>query len=86
MELWIDSLIVVLILTNLKLISSSRLSACIRIVAVQGVLLGLVPLLVGPGDLTFRVILLSIVTMVVKGVVFPWLLLKALRSANVRRE
>ncbi|MBF0495750.1 MAG: hydrogenase [Deltaproteobacteria bacterium] len=86
MELWIDCLIVLLILTNLKLISSSRLSACIRVVAIQGVLLGLVPLLVGSGDLTFRVILLSIVTMVVKGIVFPWLLLKALRSANVRRE
>ncbi len=49
MELWIDVLIVVLVLTNFKLISSSRLSACIRVVAVQGVLLGVLPLFVGEG-------------------------------------
>ena len=51
MELWIDVLIVVLIMTNFKLISSSRLSACIRVVAVQGVLLGVLPLFVGEGYL-----------------------------------
>ena len=79
MELWIDVLIVVLILTNFKLLSSSRLSACIRVVAVQGVLLGVLPLFVGEGDLTLRVKVLAGITVLVKGIVFPWLLLRTLR-------
>jgi hydrogenase-4 component E len=86
MELWIDALIVLLILTNLKLIGSSRLSACIRIVALQGILLGILPGLVGAGQLTIRAILLSAITIVFKGIVFPWLLLRSMRSSSVRRE
>ena len=86
MELWIDALIVLLILTNLKLIGSSRLSACIRIVALQGVLLGILPGLVNPDHLTLRAILLSAMTVLLKGMVFPWLLLRSMRTSSVRRE
>jgi hydrogenase-4 component E len=86
MILWLDTLAVLLILTNLKLISSSRLSACIRVVAIQGILLSLVPLLVGADHLTPRIVALSLLTMAVKGMVFPWLLLKVMRTANVNRE
>ncbi len=86
MELWIDILIVLLILTNLKLMGSSRLSACIRTVALQGILLGALPLIAGHGQIPFRVVILSGVTILLKGVVFPWLLLRALRTSNTRRE
>ncbi len=86
MELWIDSLIVLLILSNLMLLGSSRLNACIRVVAIQGILLSILPLLVAAGELTLRVILLSQLMMLVKGLVFPWLLMRTLRAANVRRE
>lgn len=86
MELWIDALIVLLILTNLVLIGSSRLSACIRIVALQGILLGILPGLVGAGQITLRVILLSAITVVLKGMVFPWLLLRSMRASSARRE
>ncbi len=86
MEVVLHFLIVVLILTNLRLLGTSRLIACIRVVSVQGVLLGLLPLLVGTGELTTRLWLLSLLTVLVKGMVFPWLLLRALRTANVHRE
>lgn len=86
MDFWIDLLVVLLILTNLKLISSSRLSVCIRVVALQGILLGILPGLVGIGQITSRIIVLSAITVVMKGIVFPWLLLKLIRNANVHRE
>lgn len=86
MQFWLDSLAVLLILTNFKLVSSSRLTACVMVVALQGLLLSLVPLLVGMGHLTVRIIFLSILTMSVKGVVFPWLLLRVIRTANVSHE
>jgi hydrogenase-4 component E len=86
MLFWIDTLIVLVILTNLNLVSSSRLKVCIRVVAVQGMLLGLIPLLMGNIHVSLRIVMLSGITMVIKGMIFPWLLLRALRSANVRRE
>ena len=39
-DLALDILVVLLILTNLRLLGSSRLAACIRAVALQAVLLG----------------------------------------------
>jgi len=86
MLFWIDTLIVLVILTNLNLVSSSRLKVCIRVVAVQGMLLGLIPLLMGDMHVSLRIMLLSGLTMVIKGMVFPWLLSRALRSANIHRE
>lgn len=86
MELFTDAVIAVLILTNLRLIASSRISACIYAVACQGVLLGTLPLLVGPEHLTVRACALSGATVMLKGFFFPWLLIRALRSANARRE
>jgi hydrogenase-4 component E len=50
------------------------------------VLLGCLPLLAEQGPLTLRIAVLSGLTMLLKGVAFPWLLLNALRSARARRE
>lgn len=81
-----DLILVLVVLTNLKLLASSRLGASIRTVAAQGVLLGLLPILAHLDALSTRVIILAIGSMALKGVVFPWLLLRALREADVDRE
>jgi hydrogenase-4 component E len=86
MNLLVDAMIVLLILTNLRLIASSRMASCIYVVALQGILLGILPLLVGADHFTLRAVMLSVVTVSLKGIVFPWLLLRALQTANVRRE
>ena len=70
---------VCLVLSNLMLVGSSRIGVCIRFVAVQGVLLGLLPL-------AMHHWLLAGTSIVIKGSVFPWLLFRAMREANVRRE
>jgi hydrogenase-4 component E len=77
---------VLIVLTNLKLLGSSRLGGCIRAVAVQGVLLGGLPLLAAGGALSWRAGLLSAAGIGLKGIVFPWLLSRALREAKVKRE
>ncbi|MCE5243320.1 MAG: hypothetical protein LLF99_08995 [Desulfobacteraceae bacterium] len=86
MNLLVDAMIVSLILTNLWLIASSRMASCIYVVALQGILLGVLPLLVGSEHQTFRAEFLSLLTVLLKGIVFPWLLLRSLQTANVRRE
>src|SRR5512143_4019810 len=72
--------------TSLKLLGSSRLGSSIRTVAVQGVVLGLVPIAAHPGGVPARLVLLTSAAVGLKGVVFPWLLFRALRGARVRRE
>ncbi len=74
-----------LILSDLLLVGSSRLGACIRIVATQGILLGLLPWL-QQGQLTGHVLVLMAASVVTKGLIFPFLLARALREADVRRE
>jgi hydrogenase-4 component E len=86
MELWIDSLLILLFLTNLRLLGLSRLGASIRTVAVQGVLLGLLALAAHAGDLTAHVLALAVGATVLKSIVFPRMLFRALREAKVRRE
>jgi hydrogenase-4 component E len=86
MRLLLDTIMVLLVFTNLRLLGLSRLHASIRTVATQGVLLGIVALLANSGHLTLRFITIGVAGIVLKGFVFPWLLFRALRGARVRRE
>ena len=87
MYLLIDAMIVLLILTNLKFVASSRIISCIRVVAFQGVLLGALPLLIGADtETTLRACGLSAITVILKGIVFPRLLYRAQLSTHAHRE
>ncbi len=70
---------------NLLALGSGRLSAIIRATAVQGVVLGVMPLLL---EYTFdwMVALVALVTVAVKGFVIPSLLRRAMRAAKIQRE
>jgi len=70
---------------NLLALGSSRLPSVIRAMAVQGVVLGLLPLVIEP-DFDWVVTLVAIVTLVVKGFTIPILLRRAMRAANIERE
>lgn len=68
------------------MLGSSRISACIRTVAVQAVLLGLISVLAQRGDVGMRVLVLAAVSMVIKAVILPWLLRRAVREVGVQTE
>jgi hydrogenase-4 component E len=70
---------------NLLALASSRLPSVIRAAAVQGTMLGLLPLLLDQG---FHVLtaFMAAATVTVKGFVIPGLLRRALRVANIDRE
>lgn len=70
---------------NLLALGSSRLPSVIRAMAVQGVLLGMLPLVIET-DFDWMVMLVAIGTMAVKGVLIPSLLRRAMRAANIERE
>lgn len=70
---------------NLLALSSSRLPSVIQAVAVQGMVLGVMPLLM-EAHVDWQVIAVAVVTVAVKGFVIPGLLNRAMRSANIDRE
>jgi len=81
------TLLVGLILVDFMLLASSRLGSCIRQVAFQGFLLGLLSLAEHAGwGAPWRIWALALGSIGVKAVLFPWLLRRALRDADVRRE
>ena len=82
----VDAILVGIILTGFVLLGSSRFGSCVRVVALQGVLLGALTLAAREDDGSLRAPLLALASTGVKGVAFPWLLSRALRDAEVRRE
>jgi hydrogenase-4 component E len=83
---WVDSALVLIILTNLVLLGSSRIRTSIRTAALQGILLATLPLFCRSGGPLLHSLLLAGGSAALKGVLFPWLLFRARREANVRRE
>ena len=77
--------LLLVVLTDLAILGTSRLSSCIRGLAAQGLLLGLLPVLIAPQP-SVHAVSLALGTVAVKGVALPWFLAWAIREAAVRRE
>ena len=75
---------VALALTNMVVLGTSRLRACVRVVAGQGVALGVLPLLTH--EFEWQLLLFAALNVIIKGLVFPMILFKTLRRLNVWRE
>ena len=71
---------------NLLALGTSRLPVLIRAVAVQGVLLGLLPLVLESHAFDWRLALITLATVAGKGVLIPGLLHRAMRTSNIARE
>jgi len=84
---WTDLLFILVLVLDLFVLASSRLRAGIRVVAAQGVVLALLPvMLAGDATETRHVVVLALGALAVKGVGIPWVLARALRESKVSRE
>ena len=81
----VGPLLVVVLLFNLFLLGTSRLQAVINASAAQGVILGILTLCVHEG-FSGWIVLITIITILLKGVLIPGMLLRAIRDAAIRRE
>lgn len=84
-----DFVLMAVIVLNLYAVSTSRLAASVRASALEGVALACLPLALWSralGNPGFEIAAISAGTLVVKAVVIPWLLVRAIREADVRRE
>jgi hydrogenase-4 component E len=82
----VDLILVFVVLTNLTLLASSRISSCIKLAAAQGMALGLLPLFMSGHAVDARLLLIAIMTFFIKGMLLPRLLERSLREAHVRHE
>jgi len=83
---WTDFLCLLLVLANFRMLGVSRLGACIRTAARQGMLLCLIPVVVAAHDFSLRLVPVVLLSLVVRGFLMPHLLWRAVRGAGVRRE
>lgn len=81
----LDLLLIVAMAVNFAALGISRIRAVISAVALQGVLLGICPLLLH-SDLGLRGIVLVAVTILLKGVLIPVFLVHAMREADIQHE
>jgi len=81
----IDAVLVIVLMLNLFALGNSRILAVIRTVAMQGVLLGMLPLLLH-GHLSVAIILTALSAIILKGIIIPVIMLRALRDAQIKRE
>jgi len=84
--MWLDTILILLVLTSLWLLGSSRLQACIHAVAVQGVVLGALPWFARWPQVSLRLALVGVLSMILKSLVLPALLRRAVREAKVQNE
>lgn len=80
-----DSILILVLLTNFFILGTANLRSAIHGVALQGLLLGMLPLFV-ESEATLRLVALVVATTAVKAVVIPGLLMKALRDVHIRHE
>jgi len=81
----VEPLLLAIILTDFAVLGTSRLTACVRTIAVQGALLGLLSLAI-EGSISVHAVALGAGTIAIKAVGLPWFLRWAMREADVRRE
>jgi hydrogenase-4 component E len=80
-----NMVLVAILLLNLFMLGTSRIRALIQAAALQGVALGVLPVLIG-GHATLGAGLVGIATVALKGGVIPRMLQRALRDAQIKRE
>ncbi len=73
-----DQLLVFVILINILILGTHRTTMAIRAIALQGIVLGLLPLLTH--DFHSHILSIAVFVMLAKGFLIPWLLLGALKK------
>lgn len=81
----INTLLVLILVLNFFSLGSSRIQSIIHTVAIQGVLLGFLPLLVH-SHLNIWLLLASLTAIVIKGILIPNMMSRALRNVQIKKE
>jgi hydrogenase-4 component E len=81
----LNALLVIVLALNLFTLGTSRILTVIKVVSLQGILLGLMPLLIEE-HVTLAAALAAVVAILLKGLVIPFMLQRAMRDIHIKRE
>jgi hydrogenase-4 component E len=81
----LNAALVAVLLLNLFSLATSRIRALVQAAALEGVVLGITPLLAHP-HLGALPVLIAFATVIIKGALIPRMLFQALRDAQIKRE
>ena len=81
-----DAVLVFILIQNIFVLGSSRIRTIILTVSLQGVVLSLLPFLVHSGALGAREFAVGFGALLLKGIVIPRMLLRAMADLPIRRE
>lgn len=81
-----NTLSCLLIITCLLLLGLSHLNVSVRMMAAQGMILGIMPFMSGPGHFQLMAWVLGLSSFIIKGIVLPSLLFHVLKRSAIRRE
>jgi hydrogenase-4 component E len=79
-----DQLLVLCLLLNFAVLGTSRLNFSVRAMALQGVVLGVLPALVHP--FSWHIVFIVVSLIAVKGALIPIFIIRAIRRAEIQRE
>jgi len=79
-------LVILLILLNFRLLSSSRLLPCIHVLVAQAVILTGVAWLTHRYDMDIHLIIMLSINILLKAIALPWMLTRVARKTAVSRE
>jgi hydrogenase-4 component E len=79
-------ILIIIMLMNFMLIASNNIHNCIKLVAIQGALNGILSFIFPSEHITLTVIIISIVTIMLKGIFFPLFLFYALKKVSIGKE
>jgi hydrogenase-4 component E len=81
----LNAFLVIVLALNLFTLGTSRILTVIKVVSLQGILLGLMPLLIEE-HVTLAAALAAVVAILLKGLVIPFMLQRAMRDIHIKRE
>jgi hydrogenase-4 component E len=82
-----ELLLVAILVADIALSGNSRLRTCIDIVSIQGFALGLLPAVLGlETGMTVELMVIALAGIVLRGIVFPWLLRRSIENSGTDRE
>ena len=81
----LNALLVIVLALNLFALGTSRILTVIKVVSLQGILLGILPLIM-EDHLALAAVLASVVAILLKGLIIPSMMMRAMRDVQIKRE
>jgi hydrogenase-4 component E len=85
MQLYLNTFLAAVLLLNLLALGTGRLPTVIRLVTLQGGLIGLLPLLIH-SPWRAESVVLAVATLITKSILIPSILMRAMREVQIRKE